>query len=103
IENEYSGFQEPYTEDLEYEAILIKQFLEAGITVPTTTNDAWPGAHLTGVDIYGYDSYPNGFDCANPTVWKTDAVPEYFFDAHLGINPNAPNAVYEFQGGAFDG
>ena len=24
----------------------------------------------------GYDSYPNGFDCANPYVWLPDAVPE---------------------------
>jgi len=25
----------------------------------------------------GYDSYPNGFDCANPYVWLSDAVPEW--------------------------
>lgn len=25
----------------------------AGITVPITTNDAWPGGHFTSVDIYG--------------------------------------------------
>lgn len=51
----------------------------------------------------GYDSYPNGFDCSNPYTWKTDAVPEWFWGAHLDINPQVLNAVYEFQGGAFDG
>ncbi|KAG6830620.1 hypothetical protein H0H92_015712 [Tricholoma furcatifolium] len=103
VENEYSGYQAPYTEDFEYEKILLQQFAEAGVTVPTTHNDAWPGGHFTSVDIYGYDSYPNGFDCSNPTVWASDAVPTYFWDSHLSINPEDPNAVYEFQGGAFDG
>ncbi|KAG5733968.1 putative beta-galactosidase A [Termitomyces sp. T112] len=101
-ENEYSGFQAPYTEDFEYEKILLEQFRAVGITVPITTNDAWPGGHFTSVDIYGYDSYPNGFDCANPYVWASDSVPEYFWGSHLDINPQAPNAVWEFQGGAFD-
>ncbi|KAG6896614.1 hypothetical protein C0992_007082 [Termitomyces sp. T32_za158] len=52
-ENEYSGFQAPYTEDFDYEKILLEQFRAAGITVPITTNDAWPGGHFTSVDIYG--------------------------------------------------
>ncbi|TFK74453.1 glycoside hydrolase family 35 protein [Pluteus cervinus] len=102
-ENEYSGFQEPYTEDFEYGRHLMETFRKAGVEVPITTNDAWPGGHLAGVDIYGYDSYPNGFDCSNPYTWKADAVPEYFWDAHLSVNPEDLNAVYEFQGGAFDG
>ncbi|KXN86326.1 putative beta-galactosidase A, partial [Leucoagaricus sp. SymC.cos] len=103
VENEYSGFWPPYTEDFDYEAQLLKDFRDAGIVVPTTTNDAWPGGHFTSVDIYGYDSYPNGFDCANPFKWAPDAVPEYFWDAHQEWNPEDPNAVYEFQGGAPDG
>ncbi|GLB33461.1 putative beta-galactosidase, domain 3 [Lyophyllum shimeji] len=102
-ENEYSGFQAPYTEDLDYEKKLIQSLRDAGVTVPITHNDAWPGGHLTMVDIYGYDSYPNGFDCSNPYVWKSDAVPEWFWGAHMSINPEDLNAVYEFQGGAFDG
>ncbi|KAG6919301.1 hypothetical protein DXG01_007434 [Tephrocybe rancida] len=133
-ENEYSGFQEPYTEDLEYEAILIQQLLDAGITVPTTTNDAWPGGHLTGVDIYG--TVLTSISTSPLTPLKVTILTQtastakilmfgspmrslstnfehilslvscfvrYFYGAHLGINPNAPNAVYEFQGGAFDG
>jgi hypothetical protein len=53
--------------------------------------------------IPGYDSYPNGFDCSHPTVWSPTAVPESFWSTHLQLSPNKPNAVYEFQGGAFDG
>jgi hypothetical protein len=55
------------------------------------------------VDIYGYDSYPNGFDCANPYNWSSEAVPENFLDSHIGINPEDPNAIWEAQGGGFDG
>jgi hypothetical protein len=55
------------------------------------------------VDIYGYDSYPNGFDCANPYNWSSDAVPETFFNDHMNISPGTPNGIMEFQGGGFDG
>ncbi|KAF9526882.1 glycoside hydrolase family 35 protein [Crepidotus variabilis] len=102
-ENEYSGWQAPYSEDYEYEKKLKQAFIDTGITVPITTNDAWPGGHYTSVDVYGYDSYPNGFDCSHPTTWKSDAVPESFWSAHQQYTPNIVNAVYEFQGGAFDG
>ncbi|KAG6849633.1 hypothetical protein H0H93_006756 [Arthromyces matolae] len=136
-ENEYSGFQAPYTEDFDYEKILLDQFVGS-------LNLAWPYSEFNDIvdrerlvsrsllrrmtlgqehilqalismvrdlpwlshdsDIRtGYDSYPNGFDCSNPYDWASDAVPEYFWDSHLSINPQAPNAVYEFQGGAFDG
>lgn len=45
-----------------------------GVTkVPLTHNDASPSgrfAHGLGeVDLYMWDSYPQGFDCANPTSW----------------------------------
>ncbi|KAF8974695.1 glycoside hydrolase superfamily [Flammula alnicola] len=102
-ENEYSGFQAPYTEDFVYESDLVQSLRQSGITVPLTVNDAWPGGHYTSVDVYGYDSYPNGFDCSHPYTWASDAVPEYFWGAHLQYNPQDLNAVYEFQGGAFDG
>ncbi|KAJ6567229.1 glycoside hydrolase family 35 protein [Mycena vulgaris] len=101
-ENEYSGFQEPFTEDFVYESELKNILRSSGVTVPLTVNDAWPGGHYVDVDIYGYDSYPNGFDCANPNDWLPDAVPEYFWGAHEQYSPQSPNAVYEFQGGSFD-
>ncbi|CAK5262479.1 unnamed protein product [Mycena citricolor] len=102
-ENEYSGFQPPYTEDFTYESDLKETLRSAGITVPLTVNDAWAGGHYTNVDIYGYDSYPNGFNCTVPDNWLADAVPEWFWGAHMQISPQSPNAVFEFQGGALDG
>ncbi|KAJ7499278.1 glycoside hydrolase family 35 protein [Mycena latifolia] len=102
VENEYSGFQAPYTEDFTYESDLKAVMRSSGVTVPLINNDAWQGGHFLDVDIYGYDSYPNGFDCAHPDVWLPDAVPESFWDGHEQLSPQDPNAVFEFQGGAFD-
>ncbi|KAG6901882.1 hypothetical protein C0995_007006 [Termitomyces sp. Mi166 len=133
-ENEYSGFQAPYTEDFEYEKILLEQFRASGITVPITTNDAWPGGHFTSVDIYGTQGYecfrafsltfhkvttripmalivqtrmcgllmlsPSMLSFAMPPL--TQRFLRYFWGSHLDINPQAPNAVWEYQGGAFD-
>ncbi|KAH7102986.1 glycoside hydrolase family 35 protein [Auriculariales sp. MPI-PUGE-AT-0066] len=103
LENEYSGYLEPHTEDFEYERLLIEDTLKHGIVIPTTTNDVAPSGRFTSVDVYGHDSYPNGFDCTNPMVWAGDAVPEWFWGAHLEYSPDVPYAVYEMQGGAFDG
>ncbi|KAF5322689.1 hypothetical protein D9619_001054 [Psilocybe cf. subviscida] len=102
-ENEYSGIASPYTEDFVYESKLLQSLRAAGITVPTTTNDAWPGGHYTSVDVYGYDSYPNGFDCSHPYTWGSGSVPDGLWGSHMQFTPNVPNAVPEFQGGAFDG
>nr|GAT53820.1 glycoside hydrolase family 35 protein [Mycena chlorophos] len=104
LENEYSGFQPPYTEDFAYEDDLKSLMRAAGIAVPFTVNDAWPGSHFTDVDIYGYDSYPNGFDCFAPNDWASDAVDstEYFWSSHLSISPQSPNLIPEFQGGSLD-
>ncbi|KAJ7179483.1 glycoside hydrolase family 35 protein [Mycena filopes] len=65
-ENEYSDFT--------YESDLKAILRSVGVTVPLIVNDAWPGGHFTDVDIYGYDSYPNGFDCAHPNVWLPGAA-----------------------------
>jgi hypothetical protein len=56
------------------------------------------------VDIWGYDSYPNGFDCSSPYSWRYSAVPTGQYNLYQKYAPaDTPNAVYEFQGGAFDG
>ncbi|KAJ7638480.1 glycoside hydrolase family 35 protein [Roridomyces roridus] len=104
VENEYSGYQPPYTEDFAYESELKSLLRESGVTVPLTVNDAWPGGHFTDIDIYGYDSYPNGFNCSFPDDWLSGAVDstEYFWGAHLQYSPQSPNAVFEFQGGSLD-
>ncbi|KAI9571159.1 glycoside hydrolase family 35 protein [Boletus coccyginus] len=107
-ENEYTGFntsgsQNFDSQDFAYEAQLLTAWRDAGIKVPITTNDAFPDGHYLSVDIWGYDSYPNGFDCSHPYVWASNAVPSSFWSAHMKYSPTVPNNVYEFQGGAFDG
>ncbi|KAF8601289.1 hypothetical protein BDV93DRAFT_495966 [Ceratobasidium sp. AG-I] len=76
-----------------------------GITkVPLTHNDPRTNGQfasgLAKVDLYAWDSYPLGFDCSNPDVWKeVDAT----LDAnHQRLNPAEPLYLAEFQGGAFD-
>ncbi|EKM53444.1 glycoside hydrolase family 35 protein [Phanerochaete carnosa HHB-10118-sp] len=77
-----------------------------GITkVPITHNDASPSgryAHGLGeVDLYMWDSYPQGFDCANPTLWREINSGD-LDTAHKAINPDIFWATGEFQAGAFD-
>ena len=68
-----------------------------GITVPLTGNNN--GTFNSGdaaLDVDGADSYPQGFDCSNPTRWN--GVPDISYD-HV---PGKPLYTAEFQGGAFD-
>ncbi|KAJ5217780.1 Glycoside hydrolase family 35 [Penicillium citrinum] len=108
-ENEYSGaccgveFPDgPYMQYVEDQA------RKAGIVVPFLSNDAYAGGHNapgTGegeADIYGHDSYPLGFDCANPNVWPDGGLPTDFLTKHLAQSPSTPYSLVEFQAGAFD-
>ncbi|MFB9834275.1 beta-galactosidase [Actinoallomurus acaciae] len=68
-----------------------------GITVPLVGNNN--GTFSTGtaaLDVDGMDSYPQGFDCGNPTHWN--GVP----DISGGKAAGRPLETAEFQGGAFD-
>ena len=68
-----------------------------GITVPLTGNNN--GTFNSGVgalDVDGPDSYPQGFNCSNPTNWS--GVPDISYDHPAG----KPLYTPEFQGGAFD-
>ncbi len=65
-----------------------------GITVPLTGNNN--GTFNDGVgklDIDGPDSYPQGFNCSNPTQWH--GVPDISYDHPAG----RPLYTPEFQGG----
>ncbi|KAL5482805.1 hypothetical protein ACEPAI_9400 [Sanghuangporus weigelae] len=99
-DNEYS--QRPGNS--EYFQELIDTYRAAGVVVPLTYND--PGENRdfvngTGaVDIYGLDSYPQGFDCSNPTTWSP--VVGNYHDYHLSTNPSQPFYLPEFQGGSQD-
>ena len=94
VENEYydgSAAGRTYMTHLENKATA------DGITVPLVGNNN--GTFNSGdgaLDVDGADSYPQGFDCANPTVWN--GVPDISYDHPAG----KPLETAEFQGGAFD-
>ena len=94
VENEYyngSAAARSYMKHLEDKA------RADGITVPLTGNNN--GTFNSGdgaLDVDGPDSYPQGFDCSNPTKWN--GVPDISYDHPAGKPLYSP----EFQGGAFD-
>ncbi len=68
-----------------------------GITVPLTgNNNGTFNSGTAALDVDGVDSYPQGFNCSNPTHWA--GVPDISFDHPAGRPLYSP----EFQGGAFD-
>ncbi|KAF8758678.1 Beta-galactosidase, domain 3 [Rhizoctonia solani] len=75
-----------------------------GVVVPTTFNDAGMDRNyvsgLGKVDLYGLDSYFNGFDCRNTS--HRSPVVENYYDYHLSSNPNTPHFIPEFQSGSLD-
>ncbi|KAK6353296.1 hypothetical protein TWF696_005268 [Orbilia brochopaga] len=102
VENEYSGFGDG-VEDFDYEKELLAAFKDTGITVPTICDDAWLGGHFQSVDIYGWNSYPLGFDCSHPKVWH-NPPPDYYYNLYNSkIKRHAPKSILELQAGGFDG
>ncbi|KAG9027455.1 hypothetical protein FRB95_007755 [Tulasnella sp. JGI-2019a] len=90
----------------EYMGILETAFRADGISkVPLIVNDVYPSGHFaspgpSAVDIYGFDSYPSGFDCST-TVWPE--LPDYYITQLAANAPNEPMWFPEFQGGALVG
>jgi beta-galactosidase GanA len=115
-ENEYTGSYGPVTggfPDPVYFAYVKQQLRDAGIIVPFISNDASPtglfapgdivdGTTEGDVDIYGHDSYPLGFDCANPYTWPAGDIPSSFHSTHEAQSPSTFYSLDEFQGGSFD-
>ncbi len=82
-----------------YMAHLEAKYKADGITVPLTGNHN--GTFESGdgaLDIDGWDSYPQGFNCATPTRWN--GVPDY--SAQRASLTDKPLYFPEYQGGAFD-
>ncbi|KAG9092038.1 hypothetical protein FS749_016050 [Ceratobasidium sp. UAMH 11750] len=127
LENEYLATRSPgHPNKAPYMAALAKRFVDRGVVVPLTYNDAYMGGNYAtgsvdkceegqeeggddndargegrcGVEVYGVDSYPQGFDCSNPEVWSP--VKTTYYDFHKRTNPHEPLYIPEFQGGAFD-
>ncbi|CAE6466068.1 unnamed protein product [Rhizoctonia solani] len=126
LENEYLATHSPgHMYKAPYMAALAKRFIDRGVAVPLTYNDAYMGGNYAtgkidqceegqeeggeggshgkgrcGVEIYGVDSYPQRFDCSNPDVWNP--VVTTYHDFHVKTNPHEPLYIPEFQGGSFD-
>ena len=94
VENEYyngSSSARAYMKHLEDKA------RADGITVPLTGNNNGTFNEGDGaLDVDGPDSYPQGFNCSNPSRWS--GVPDLGYDHPAG----RPLYTPEFQGGAFD-
>lgn len=102
-ENEYSGSccGVKNFPDGSYMQYIEDHAREAGIVVPFISNDAWAGGHNVpgsgagAVDIYGHDSYPLGFDCANPSNWPSGNLPTNFHTTHEEQSPSTPYSLVE--------
>ncbi len=94
VENEYyngSATGRAYMQHLENKA------RADGITVPLTgNNNGTFNSGSAALDVDGADSYPQGFNCSNPSRWS--GVPDISYDHVAG----KPLYTAEFQGGAFD-
>ncbi|HLK42113.1 MAG TPA: beta-galactosidase, partial [Thermoleophilia bacterium] len=96
VENEFTDTSSSGTA---YMAALENQIRSDGITVPLTGNH-W-NDYVTGqgaVQIPGWDSYPDGFDCsAQSNFYPADDM--WWLHSQF---PNSPAYVPEYQGGSFD-
>lgn len=107
-ENEYSEGQPGVVfPNYDYFGYVEDQYRNNSIVVPLISNDNGPHGYFApgqpaAVDIYGHDSYPQGFDCANPYTWNDGALPTNFHELHEEQSPSTPYSLVEFQGGSFD-
>lgn len=108
-ENEYTSGTDlaPEFPDQDYFIYVEKQLRNAGVTVPLINNEAYAAGYVTpttkaSIDIYGFDGYPLGFDCANPYSWPVAGLPTTYADSHNEFSPKTPFSLVEFQGGSFD-
>ncbi len=104
-ENENSGGDQ-------YMADMAGQIRSDGITVPLFVNNAnlggayvplsaggTGGTRVFWNNIYGYDNYPQGFNCTSPYTWSAPGNNEASF---RGFDTSGPVYIPEFQGGSFD-
>lgn len=80
---------------------VVSFFKKSGVTIPITYND--PGRDNNFVDIvdlYGFDSYPQRFDCSHPEKWVP--MRDDYLKYHMETNPDQPLYIPEFQGGSYD-
>lgn len=80
---------------------LVRLMKEWGVQVPILYNDSGRDGNFIGlVDLWGYDTYFQRFDCQTPKVWIQ--VPTDYLAFHESVTPNQPFYIPEFQGGSYD-
>jgi hypothetical protein len=106
-ENEYQNSMPGYPmPEYEYWQSVVDQYRNASIVVPFINNEAHMNGYITAktpasVDIYGFDGYPLGFDCENPSQWPENGLPTNWLAINDRIAPDTPLTIPEFQGGGF--
>ncbi|BCS19877.1 glycoside hydrolase family 35 protein [Aspergillus puulaauensis] len=110
IENEYSNCHDGTGGCLEagWMQHIEDRLREAGVVVPTISNDGSPrGRWVTSggytIDIYGHDAYPLGIDCSKPDEWYNGMnknLPTDWAALHQQHSPHTPYSVLEFQQGS---
>lgn len=99
--SEYSHVAPGFTLDPLYMQDVEDYYRQAGIVMPFISNDGFeygdfvPGSGPGAVDIYGHDSYPLGFNCANTTDWTAEYFPTNFSVVHFEQSPSTPYAISE--------
>ncbi|KAL2869525.1 glycoside hydrolase family 35 protein [Aspergillus lucknowensis] len=107
-ENEYTPWENATSVDPDYMQNIMDSVRAAGVVIPFINNDQWPagnavpGSGVGAVDIYGFDAYPFGSGCENPSSWPSEALPTYYRERHKQQSPSTPLSIVEFQGGFFD-
>ncbi|KAL9088456.1 MAG: hypothetical protein Q9165_006180 [Trypethelium subeluteriae] len=104
-ENEYTTWPgaNPFPEQQNREVMAFTEdrLRDAGIVVPFIVNDNenmgyWaPGTGLGAVDIYGIDSYPLRYDCADYYVWPTIRGGTNQSNCAILVNAQAERVVYK--------
>lgn len=92
-------FYDGSTEGRQYMQAVERKARADGITVPFLGNDDGTFAGGVGaVQLPGYDSYPQDFDCSRPGRWS----PARDFSKQANGQKDSPLYFPEFQGGSFD-
>ena len=107
-ENEYSRDLTTVFPNRYYFSYVEDQYRNAGIVVPFIDNEVTqtalfpPGNGLAAVDLYGFDAYPQRYDCGHPYLWPVNQFPTNYVQ-RFSQAPTDPHTIPEFQGGAPDG
>ncbi|KAK3620175.1 hypothetical protein LTR56_023569 [Elasticomyces elasticus] len=106
-ENEYlNGFATGFSPNVYYVQDVEDEWRNTGIVMPYTDNYGHdhflPGSGIGAIDLYGSDSYPQGFSCNDPYNWLSSDVQTNEYQMFEIESNSTPPMIPEFQGGSFD-